>query len=242
MENGISLISTYVDDIFISHDNKVLSVDQAGPLYYLDQSIDKNIPKHLFYGEKITINLFLTKDGQPDESKHRGVVKDPIISKLALTSNLSNWSIVSTVFDEWNLSPFRQYKGKLCIDIQGYVRKYPYMSVKKNLNKFKEIFSSAYCIKGTRKEISFVPQDIIRNVQKKGIVLITDENNSITIIDNDKSTKVDPPLIQNVKISKGSGDILFGHYVSCLYKGVDSIESAKIAAYNTSLFLEKINR
>lgn len=242
MKNGLSLVSTYVDDIFISHDNKILKIDRAGPMYYLDRSIDRSIPKNLIFDQKITINLFVTEDGKPDETRHRGVVYQPIESKIIDISKLKNWMIVSTVFDEWDISALKQYHGKICIDIQGCVRKYPYMGIKQRPDKFLDILSFAYCLKGTKNEISYIPPEIINNVQMKGIVLITDEDNIITILHKNNVAKVNPPTLKNIYISKGSGDVFFGSFISCLYNGIEPVESAKTSAYNTFLFLNEINK
>lgn len=229
--NDISVLSTYALDILVKESGEIISRQAGGPLLFIEQALKQSeVPYKLFYGDTLEVEI-LIKD-------HREFGKVPIKpdNKL-LPNNISDWVLISTLLQEWDLQKLKEIKGKVFIDIQGYVRQGDDFGEKRTWEESQSFADQIYCMKGTREEISYLPSQV-REGQKKRVLLITDGPKGVEIFHEGKHDYLSPKEKINAKNTLGAGDTFFAYVVALMYKGNDILKSVELAQQETVKFLK----
>lgn len=229
--NKITIISTRAEDILVNQKNAILSKQKGGPLLFIEDAMRKeNIPFQSFSGSIIKVKILINEKGE------FGKIDQRIKSSPVPLDSLSDYTIVSTVLDEWNLQEIADCKTKLFLDIQGYVRDGKDFGRKKQWNNISNFYHNIYCLKGTSEEVIYLPPHVLEN-QKKKMLLITNASNDVELWFKGKKTVI--PVINIVKNNHtiGAGDTFFGYFVVALYQGADPVQAVKKAIQATSYFL-----
>ena len=123
------------------------------------------------------------------------------------------------------------------VDIQGYVRNGNDFGKKQVWNEVREIAPNIFCLKGTKEEVNYVPQDVLE-YQKNRLLIVTDGSNGLEIFYKGGGFSVPAEKISKPKDTIGAGDTFFGFFVSSMYKGYDPEEAAREASKKTANFLQ----
>lgn len=179
----------------------------------------------------------LIKDGE-----EFGRIKQKNKSKEINFSTISTpFIFISTILNDFNLKGIGSFKGKIFLDIQGYVRNGNDFGKKKRWKPAKEISSSIFCLKGNEREINYLPSSFIRK-QKQKILLVTRGKKGCEIWVNGIKKVIKPSkLIRNIKNAIGAGDSFFTYFIAKFLKTNNSVISAKYAIVKTSEFLSVNN-
>ncbi len=238
MKKGVTIISSTAQDIFVDSENKVVKKKKGGPGYFIRQALeDRKVPFNNINKWDTKIELYLTKSGKPNNKLFKGKVVG-VVPKFNLPiKQMTEYSIVSTIANEWKLREIKNYKGKLFLDIQGYVRDPKKFSVKKQWPQISSLVEYIYCLKGTNQEVKLLPKSVI-NIAKKKLLIITDGSNKVKVFHDNKKFEFSIVKVNNLFDYIGAGDTFFGHFVAGLYKGFTMNNSAKIAINKTRIFLE----
>lgn len=230
----ISVLSTYANDVLLRENGEIIAQQKGGPILYIESALkDSGVPYKLYFGETLTVEI-LIKDG-----KEFGRIPQKPESK-EVPSDISDWVIVSTLLQEWNLQAIKGSKKKFFVDLQGYVRKGDDFGEKRVWEEVCEFDESIFCMKGTREEVSYVPKSSLEK-QKERMLIITDGEDGGEIFYNGINKKF--PLKDKIhpKDTIGAGDTFFSYFVAALYNGKDPFESMESAQLETVVFLKKKN-
>jgi hypothetical protein len=234
MKKGITLLSTYAKDVLLNESGELLSELKGGPLFFMDQVLKStNISYNKVFGDEMVVEV-LIKDGI-EKSKI-----NPVKQKDIPIEKLNEWTILSTILREWNIDSLKRYKGKLFIDIQGYVRDGSKYGGKQIWTELEDEQIKAACLKGTAEEMQYLPKNILEN-QKQRLMIITNGADDIVFFYRGNKLSIKPKPIISPKDTIGAGDTFFTHAVCNLYKKLPVREAIQLAADATSEFLSRKN-
>jgi len=230
----ITILSTFTEDKIIDESNKTIKTQQGGPAFYISNVFKRE--KLLFNITKtptIKIEIKLKKDGEVGKVKTR-----PKIKKVNFGKVKSECLVISTILKEFNLRDISKFKGKVFLDVQGYVRDGGSLGGKKLFHQGNELDFSIFCLKGTEEEIRYLQKDFIKN-QRKKILIITKGGRGCEAFILGKKYVIKPKKVLKTKNTIGGGDTFFAHFIAHLYKGNDPVKSLRYATGETLKFLEK---
>jgi hypothetical protein len=222
-QKKIIIFSTYSEDTIISATGKNVKKVQGGPLYYLCQALGNLRLDYVDYNSgKAKIEIQMTANDEVGR-----VVDLPV--NIQIPNNIfSDFTIVSTILDEWRLDNISSNLGKIFIDIQGYVRQTGETGKKSMWNDIDLFSKYIFCLKGTEEEMSYIPRKVLED-QKNRLLIITRGKKGVVWFCQGK--KYFSPIEREIKSHDtiGLGDTFFGYFVGYLYKGY-LIELAMINA------------
>jgi hypothetical protein len=234
---AISVLATYTDDILVGMDGCTIAAQPGGPALFLKQAFKNDgINFEDFEKEKLRVKILLNGMGEFGK-----VSTKPKISKVN-HKNLSDWVVISTVLNEWDISCMPKSSRKLFVDLQGYVRDGNDYGQKKPWEGIEQIYKNIFCIAGTQEEVACLPEEVIENQKNNRMLVITRGTKGTEIFSNGKRYYIPTEEVANLRDTIGAGDTFFGYFVSSLYQGAD-VETAGIyATKKTRLFLiDKLN-
>lgn len=226
---NVSLLASYARDTLVSQTGEVLSVQNGGPAYFLESAlIEENIKIQKPIFSFFDVSILITPEGE------FGKIPQPSSPfTIAWSSVTEPAIIISTILDEISLERVNEFKGKIFLDVQGFVRDGKNFGKKKFWNPGN---ATLYCVKATAEELTFLPEEFIEN-QKKSLLLITKGKEGSTLYVNNNQIDMSPETIVNPKNTIGAGDTLFGYFVGQLIKNTPPDEALRYATVKTSLFL-----
>ncbi|MFC1613253.1 PfkB family carbohydrate kinase [Patescibacteria group bacterium] len=226
----IKIYSTFSKDTIIDTKTKYLIVKIYGPAFFIEKIFKKyGIKYKLHTGGIIKIEIKITKKGE----------RGKIISNIKENKKIRNIKnndiiIISTVGKEWilddkNIPP----QTKIFLDIQGYIR-----TKEKSDKLFKDNFwNKIYCIKGTEKEISQLPKNIIANQKKKCLIITKGDRGSVVYFKNRQHILRAKEM--ELKNTIGAGDTFFAAIIVHFIKIDNIVTSAKFATKDVEKFLNR---
>lgn len=232
MSKEISVVSSFATDRLVNNEGLIIAENKGGPAFFIQNALKKEeVPFKVIVGSEIEVEILLTEDGEFGRIPH---IPDARMIDLSV---LSDWTVVSTIVQEWNLSSLRYYSGKLMVDMQGYVRNGRNFGRKKRWNIDREILEKIMCIKGTREEIGYILPELFID-QCKRMVLITDGAEGLEMIVDGKTYNYSVPEKVTSPNTLGAGDTLLGSFTAMLYKGLPPEEAILGAMHRVSDFLK----
>jgi len=113
----VTIISTKAKDRQLNEKKQCVATQEGGPLLFLQNALKQSdIPYLSFSGKKITVDILITEKGEFGR-----IEKEPE-RQLFPIDKVSEWVIVSTILNEWDLKPISNNTYKIFVDVQGYVR------------------------------------------------------------------------------------------------------------------------
>lgn len=228
----ITILSTFAKDKLIDEIGGLIREQKGGPAFYLLKALrDRNIDFELVTAPLVEVEILMKKDGEYGRIKQKS--KSQKINFSLIKTPLL---LISTILDEFNLSGINSFKGKVFLDIQGYVRDGEEFGRKKYWKMSQEITSSIFCLKGTEEEITCLPSSFVE-VQKQKILLVTKGRLGCKIYAFGKETVIKPNVVVKTTETIGAGDYFFSSFLIQFMKTKNPLISAKYAIENTSQFL-----
>lgn len=232
MKKKLTLLSRYAKDIFLDSNNKVLSEAEGGPAFYLTKILEKSkITFQVCLVEKVNVEILLNEEGEFGRIKSN---HNP--SHISYNNITSDYLVISTLLDDFDLSGINAFKGKVFLDIQGYVRDGKDFGKKVSWNPKEEIAQKIFCLKGTEEEIQFVDPNTIEK-QKSKMLIVTKGSEGCDLYWKGKKFSFGPKELIKTKNTVGAGDSFFAIFVSQFIKSGDPVKSAQQAVLKTSEFL-----
>ncbi len=230
----ITILSTFTEDKIIDKANKTIKTQKGGPSFYISNVFKREkLVFNIIKTPTIKIEIKLKKDGEVGRVKTK-----PKIKKINFGKIKSEFLVISTIIKEFNLRGISKFKGKIFLDIQGYVRGGKNLGGKKLFHQSNEVTSSIFCLKGTEEEIRYLQKDFVKN-QKQKILIITKGSKGCEAFIFGKKYVIKPKKILDIKNTIGAGDTFFAYFVSQMYKNNNPVKSIKYATEKTSNFLMK---
>jgi putative hydrolase of the HAD superfamily len=207
--NGkITILSTFAKDKLFFKKECLYKEQDGGPAFYISRVFeDEKIPFDLKSVPKIEVDILINKRGEFGK-----ILSKPEAMKIDYSKIESPYLFISTILDEVDLSGINNFKGKVFIDIQGYVRNGNDFGRKKFWNPKGEIADSFFCVKGTKEEIEYIPIDF-RNRQKKKMLVITDGSNGSVVYCKGIKYKIKPKEKIKVADTIGAGDTYLAYFI-----------------------------
>lgn len=231
----ISVISTYATDRLIDADTMhVIKEQKGGPVLYIVQALQNlGLKPKVYTAEEMLVEILVRKDdefGKIHEAE----------SRTALPALSTETAIVSTLLDEWDLSPASQYDGKLFVDIQGYVRDGSAFGKKKSWDDIRTLSPSIFCLKGNDVEIGMLPEDVVADQSQNRMLIVTKDSAGVDVYYKGNLYSSAPQRIAHSPHTIGAGDTWFANFVVKFMETQDIQQSADFAMDQTTEFLEKI--
>lgn len=231
----ISVISTYATDRLIDGKSKqVMREQRGGPVLYLVKALEElGLKPQIYTGEELLVEILVQ-----EHDEFGSVRQQP--DHLPLPILDSQAAIVSTILDEWDLGNANAYKGKLFVDIQGYVRDGSDFGKKKAWATIETLAQSIFCLKGNTVEIGMLPPDVVEDQKKNRMLIITKDREGVEIFYKGKRVEDKPTTIIHPPNTIGAGDTFFANFVY-QFMTTENVESAtRFALDKTSEFLSQI--
>lgn len=230
---NIAIVSTYATDRTIYEKTGKIEEAPGGPTLFIKAALEMlRLKPEIFSGERMVVEILVKENGE------FGKINEPK-TKRGLPKIKSEAAIVSTLLDEWSLDNAKDYKGKLFVDIQGYVRDGSAFGKKRDWNEVREIAPYIFCLKGNDIEIPHIPSEVLEH-QKRRLLIITKDKRGVDIFYKGKRFIYTPSQIVKPKHTIGAGDTWFANFVYQFLKTEDIEESARFALNQTSKFLKEI--
>lgn len=230
--NRITIISTFAKDKLFFEKECLHKEQDGGPAFYISRVFeDEKIPFDLKLAPEIEVDILINKKGEFGK-----ILSKPEAMKIDYSKIESPYLFISTILDEVDLSGINNFKGKVFIDIQGYVRNGKDFGKKKFWNPKREIADSFFCVKGTKEEIKYIPIDF-RNGQKKKMLVITDGSNGSTIYYEGIKYESKPKIKLKTTNTIGAGDTFFSYLIYKLTQGINIRENIDYATERAVRFL-----
>jgi len=232
MDKSITILSTFAQDKIINKDAGTERIVRGGPAFYISK---------VFEEEKLPFNLITASDAEVEILVEKGdeigkLTKKPIVKKVDFIKIKVPFLLISTLLDDFDLSGAPSFKGKVFLDIQGYVRDGERFGGKKLFNPTVKVQSSIFCLKGTEEELNYIPRNWLASQKKKILVVTRGKGGGTAFIYGEKSDfDVKQKILSGDTI--GAGDTHFAYVASRFIKKNDFLESIEYANSKTSDFL-----
>ena len=227
MSGYINVMSTLSTDTLLDEQGKVLAVQAGGPALFIESVLKAtSTPYKINYGDRIDVGILLTPRGEFGR-----IQKAP---KKQFTLNGSEWGIVSTVLDEWQVSD--PLPDKLFVDLQGYVRDGKDFGKKQTSKTIDRLAGRIFCLKGTKEEVSYLSKAALER-QKQKLLLVTDGGQEVQLFYKGRSTFLPVSKINDLNDTIGAGDTFLAYFVASMFRGNTPLIATRYAIEQTSIFL-----
>ncbi|MDP3975827.1 MAG: PfkB family carbohydrate kinase [bacterium] len=228
----ITLFSTLAKDTLVDNDGNTIKEQVGGPAFYLLKIFRKEkISTITKLAGPVGVQILVNEYGEFGK-----IPKIPKKIKIDFKKVNTPFSVISTLLDEFNLQSLDKYKGKIFLDIQGYVRDGLNFGKKQSWRPPPEIMNNIFCLKGTEEELSYLPEKFLR-IQKQKILLITRGGKGCKVFTNEKFFTVKPDQIIETSDTIGTGDTFFAYFIAQFLKTGDVVASGQWATEQTARFL-----
>ena len=228
----ITIFSTFTKDKIIDEQGTIMKEEIGGPAFYLSNVFTKeDILFNLVTGPVMEIEVLMTESGEVGK-----VNKKSKIRKIDFSKVKTPFIAISTILKDFDLINIFSFKGKIFLDIQGYVRDGTKLGGKQHWIPSKKIMSSIFCLKGTEEEIKYISPSFIEQ-QKQKTMIITKGSLGCDVFVNNKKYMIKPQKQISILNTIGAGDTFFAYLITHFLKGTELLESAEYAVNKTSDFL-----
>ncbi|MFH0712726.1 MAG: PfkB family carbohydrate kinase [Candidatus Jorgensenbacteria bacterium] len=236
-KNKITIISTFATDQLVSENGFIIDKQNGGPAFYLNRALkNEGVSFAMKTGPKMKVQILITRKGEFGR-----VLKRPTQKGVRFSQIKTPLLLISSVLDEFDLMNLSTFKGRVFLDVQGYVRNGDDFGKKKFWKPNKEVFANIFCLKGTKEELQNMPKQYVE-AQKQKLLLITDGKLGCEIFAFGKRHTIKPSKIITSKNTIGAGDTFFAYFVLRYAKTAKVLDSAKYAVKKTSAFLSAQNK
>lgn len=228
----VTILSTFAKDKIIDRKRKIVTIKKGGPAFYLSNVFKKEkIHFNLITPPIAEVEILITKDNEIGKVKKR-----PKIQKIDFPKIKTDYLVISTILDDFDLNGLSSYKGRIFLDIQGYVRNGRKFGGKRYFTPSREIISSVFCLKGTKKELKYIPKTWL-DQQKRKILIITKGSSGCEAFIFGRKLKIKVKKKIPVSNTIGAGDVFFAYTISKFLKTNEILKSIEYALKRTSEFL-----
>lgn len=235
-KNKITIFSTFANDQLVSENGSVIGKQNGGPAFYLNRALKSEGAFFVMKtGPKMKVQILITRKGEFGRVSKRPAQKEIQFSQIKTPILL-----ISSVLDEFDLINLSTFKGRIFLDVQGYVRDGNDFGKKKFWKPSGEAFANIFCLKGTEEELQNMPKPYIE-AQKQKILLITKGKLGCEVFAFGKRYRIKPSKVVANKNTIGAGDTFFAYFVSRFTKTAKVIDSVKYAMIKTVAFLSAQN-
>jgi len=232
---NISLYSIFADDFYYDENRKLLKKEKGGPAFFIVEVFKKE--KINFSINALTGRVGILMSSKGEFGKITGKPKKTQIDFLKIKEE---YVVVSSLLNDFNFKNISKFRGKIFLDVQGYVRSDLDFGCKKELEVGSDIMKYIFCLKGTEEELRYVPKKIIEN-QKEKILLITKGADGCELYAFGKHYDFKINTIIKTSDTVGAGDTFFAYFISNFVRNNDVMVGVKYSIKKTSDFLKTKN-
>jgi len=230
-KNKVTILSTFAKDILLDEKGRIFRKQEGGPAFYILKAFkEEDIDFNLITAPLMDVEI-LIKGGE----EFGRIKKKPKPKKIDFSSINTPFLLISTLLNEFDLNGISSFKGKVFLDLQGYVRNGQDFGKKKYWNIPDEVASSIFCLKGTEKEMRYFPKSFLKS-QKQKILLITKGKSGCEIFAFGKKKSIKPPIIVENTEMIGAGDYFFACFLIYFLKTKAPFISGRYATEKTLNF------
>lgn len=234
--SAVSIYATYTKDMLVDEYGTLVTSQNGGPAFFLERAFKRAGVDFALNGRcDMEVEIKVTENGEFGR-----ILTTPQPQVISFSEITAPYVLISSVLDEFDLSRVSDYQGKVFLDIQGYVRDGRDFGKKKVWEQDSAILSNIFCLKGTKEEVSYLPEQF-REAQKLKILLVTDGTNGCEVFAFGKSIRVQLERIVNSEDTIGAGDTCMAHFVMSYIQSGDIQRSVRQATERTADFLLQKN-
>lgn len=228
----ITVVSTYTTDVLLNERGEQLEVDEVGPARFIRNALEnEDLQFDLIAGSPMTVEILVTSKGEFGKVPNRP-------TKRRIPAFTSDWVIISTVLDEWDVASITRWPARLFVDLQGYVRNGNDFGCKQQWDEVGLFADNVFCLKGTREEFEYIPKKIVEQ-QKQRMMVITDGSKGIELFYKGRLVRIPVHRLIGLKDTIGAGDTFMASLAAAMYKGLEPIEAVEYSSKMTARFLEE---
>jgi hypothetical protein len=231
----IAIVSSYTTDRLLNGDTGEIIKDQrGGPALYAAAALERlGITPHVYTHSEILVKMRVYEDEEFGSAEYPHTPKPfPNVTEDA--------AIFSTILKEWSLDGAHDYKGRIFMDVQGYVRDGSDFGKKIMWEAADQYMDAVFCMRGNAFEMQYIPQKVLDDQKAKRMLITTYDKKGAIIFYKGKETKIVPKTIVSPPNSIGAGDTFLSSFLAKFLKTEDVELSGTFAADRTSEFLATI--
>jgi hypothetical protein len=231
-KNNLTILSTFAKDMFIDEMSGTVREQEGGPAFYLTKAFTlEGVLFDLRSTSIVEVEILIKQDGEFGK-----IAREPDLLTVGFADVESQFLVISTLLDEIKLEGIRAFKGKVFLDIQGYVRDGTDFGKKRQWNPSQEIVDSIFCLKGTSEELQHISDSFLAK-QKEKMLIETRGEQGCVIFFGGKSITIWPSHIVSSTNAVGAGDTFFAYFISQYMRNEDAQKSCEYAVEKTAEFL-----
>ncbi len=232
MDKSITILSTFAQDKIINKDAGTERIVRGGPAFYISKVFEEEkLPFNLITASNAEVEILIKEDSEKGR-----LVKKPVIKKVDFIKIKTPFLLISTILDDFDLENISAFKGKVFLDIQGYVRDGERFGGKKLYNLQTKVQSSIFCLKGTEEELNYIPRNWLTSQKKKILIITKGKSGCILFTSGEEfELNVSRKIVSHNTI--GAGDTFFAYIISHFINTNNIKESIGYAIEKTSDFL-----
>jgi len=199
----ITIVSTYATDRIYDATGNWIWDQQGGPcLFIVDAMQHQRISyRTLTPAKKALVDIKLDKAGEI------GTVKSIPAFEVDWSSITSPYLLISTLLDEISLIKIEMYNGKICLDVQGFVRK-ARSDDRTTWTMPHGLYENCFCLKATEEELEYMPSRFVEQ-QKQKLLVVTRGPRGVEYWEKGKHKEAFPKEIIACSETIGAGDTFF---------------------------------
>ncbi len=226
----ISVYSTFASDTLLKDGSK--TVLNGGPLYFIEEVFKTSgVSYESHYGKSASVEIKISRGTEIGK-----ITKKPEYLEINPLDS-ADIVLISTIFDEWKLDNAASLKGKIILDLQGYVRNPDIFGGKKNLELQDQVLKNIFCLKATKQELGYLGESQVED-QKKRVLIVTDGGNEIVVFESGKKSYFKVNKTENFKDTIGAGDTFLANVALGLDSKSEVDETIRVAIDKTLDFLK----
>lgn len=213
-------------------DGSVISSSEGGPALFIEKALqDARVSFSVNEGERLKVDIEVRDSGE------YGRIPSPSTQRKLGDVDTSRYCLVSTLLNEWDINTVST--DRLMLDIQGYVRDGSGFGAKQKWPLSEEITKQVYCLKGTKEEIGYIPESLVRDQKASRMLVVTDGEKGAVVYFEGAEYVIPTQRVDNLSDTVGAGDTFFAYYVAALSTGNAPKDAGVYAARKTADFLTR---
>lgn len=231
MKKLLSVVSTFVVDIFVDNEERVQKVCAGGPAHFFRRMFQNDPAVELITGQPLAVKIKVV----PGQGEYGQALDWNVYQRVPRISapNL----LVSTLLEEWDLYPLVDYPGRIFLDVQGLVRDSAGFGQKKLWTPPAALWPKLFCVKATEQELRFLPEEFVEDQKQNRCLVVTYGSRGSQISWGGRCADFPPKVVVRSLDTVGAGDTYFAVLVSEFIKIEGWYPAGVIATQAATQFL-----
>ncbi|MEK7556620.1 MAG: PfkB family carbohydrate kinase [Patescibacteria group bacterium] len=226
----VTVLASFAKDKFLDERHRVHHERLGGPALFIRHALERE-------GIDFVLEDSLAGVVEIDVHERGTIVKVPPRRSIDFAAVATPYLLISTLRDEVDLAGVDQYRGKVFLDVQGYVRSDRGSGSKAMWQAPESVTRSVLCLRGTSEELEYIDTEWLTYQKNEGILLRTMGAKGCELFVQGTQHHILPARVVSTTNTVGAGDTFFASFLAHFTRTADAEESAHHAMERVSQFL-----